>query len=105
MGTRPSRAAALPCCRAEYTFTQAQLDPQRQEVLTITPQQGTLQPPSAVLTLHQSGAGPKQESLGDDSRGNYCSSLEFAGMEVVQGKAELVLPYSGASHQLPYRIR
>lgn len=28
MGTRPRRAAALPCCRAEYTFTQAQSDPE-----------------------------------------------------------------------------
>lgn len=74
-------------------------------MLTITLQQGTLQPSSAVLTLHQSRASPKQESLGADSRGNYCSSLEFAGMEVVQGKAELGLPHSGASHQLPYRIR
>lgn len=100
MGARPRRAAALPCCRAEYTFTQARSDPQRQEVLTITPQQGTLQPSSAALMLGRSRAGPKQESPGADSRGNYCSSLEFAGMEVVQDKAELGLPHSGASHQL-----
>lgn len=105
MSTRPRRAAALPCCRAEYTFTQAQTDPQRQEVFAVTPQQGTLQLSSAVLTLGQSRAGPKQQSPGADSRGNYCSSLEFAGMEVVQDKAELGLPHSGASHQLPYRIR
>lgn len=69
-----------------------------------TPQQGRLQPSSAVLTLGQSRAGPKQESPRADSRGNYCSSLQYTGMEVVQGKAELGLPHSGARHQLPYRI-
>lgn len=105
MGTRPGRAAALPCCRAACTFTQAQWDPPRQEVLTVTPQQGILQPSSTVLTLGQSRAGPMQESPGADSRGYYCSSLELSGMEVVQDKAELGLPHSGASHQLPHRIR
>lgn len=29
MGTKPRRAAALPCCKAEHTFTQSQLDPQK----------------------------------------------------------------------------
>lgn len=78
------RAAALHCRRAEHIFTQAQPDPQRQEVLTLAPQPSTLKLPSAVLRLGQSRAGPKQESPGADSRGTYCSSLEFTGMEVVQ---------------------
>lgn len=80
--TRPGEL--LHCRRAEHIFTQAQPDPQRQEVLTLAPQPSTLKLPSAVLRLGQSRAGPKQESPGADSRGTYCSSLEFTGMEVVQ---------------------
>lgn len=59
-----------------------------------------LQPSSAVLTLGYSRAGPQQESPQADSRGNYCSSLVFAGMEVVQDKTELGPPHSGASYHI-----
>lgn len=61
-------------------------------MLTLAPQLRTLKPPSTVLRLGQSRADPKQESPGADSRGTYCSSLDFTGMEVVQDLAELGLP-------------
>jgi len=97
------------CCTALLHST-AHLHPgpvgsRGEEALAVAPQQGTLQPSSTVLTLGQSKAGPTQESPGADPGGDYCSSLEFAGVEVVQGKAELGPTPPGASQQLPYRIR
>lgn len=59
MGTRPKRAAALPCGVAEGTFTQAQQDGWGQEALAVTPQ---LLPSPTAFTLGQR-AGPNRSQI------------------------------------------
>lgn len=62
MGTRPKRAAALPCRVAEGTFTQAQQDGWGQEALAVTPQRGTLLPSPTASTPGQR-AGPNTSQI------------------------------------------